>query len=80
MDFNNKSTEECIALLADTPEYTNYSQALRTANNASPYEIPMADGKLKFASKKLRQLIEQAGISPKQITSLMNAIKTGLHK
>lgn len=80
MDLNNKSTEDCIALLAQTAEYANYSKALRTADNASPYEIPKADGELKFANKQLRHLIEQAGISPKHITPLINAIKAGLHR
>ena len=78
LDLNNKSVEDCIVLLADTPEYANYSKALRMADIATPHEIPMADGKLKFAKKQLRQMIEQACISPEQITPLINAIMNGL--
>lgn len=72
--------EDCIALIAQTAEYANYSKALRTADNASPYEIPKADGELKFAQKQLRQLIEQAGINPKHIAELISAIKVGLRR
>ena len=80
MDLTNKSTEECIALLSATAEYANYSKALRTADNATPYEIPKADGELKFAHKQLRELIEHSGIGPKHITALITAIKGGLRK
>lgn len=80
LELNNRSIEECMALLAQTAEYANYSNALRTADNASPYEIPEADGKLKFAHKQLRQLIEQSGIASETTTALMNAIKAGLRK
>lgn len=80
VDLNNRSTEDCIALLAQTAEYANYIKALRTADNASPYEIPKADGKLKFANKQLRLLIEQADLSPEQITQLINAIKARLRR
>ena len=80
LDLNNKSMEDCIALIAQTAEYANYCKALRTADNASPYEIPKADGELRFAHKQLRQLIEQAVISPKHITALISAIKVGLHR
>ena len=80
MDLTHKSMEDCIALLKHTIEYANYSKALRTADNATPYEIPKADGELKFAHKQLRDLIEHAGISPKHITALISAIKSELRK
>ena len=78
--LNNRSMEDCIVLLAQTTEFANYRKALHTADNASPYEIPEADGKLRFEHKQLCQLIEQAGSSPKHITALVSAIKAGLRR
>ena len=73
-------TMDSIDAITKMPEYCEYTKALKVAQRAGPLEIPKADGELKYAKKQLWKAIEEAGISPKNITVLMAEINAACRK
>ena len=67
--------QELCDLLAGQGVYKEYAQALKVANNASPIEMPKADGILEHAQKKLKKAIEAQGADAQTTAEVMVVLK-----